>query len=371
MAMRDSERSCLVLLGAMVAGCGGRVELSAIDGTGMPADGAGASEIVAIAQSTQSWADEITQSDIDAMVADVVSEAGGLDFIHEGHTVVLKPNLVTSTVSGHLLPPTVNGVTTDWRVTRAVARLVRDRVGTSGQILIMEGSAESTRQAFLRLGYTPDNFGTLVDEFIALEGSSCGDRSATGLLREPAINGRLYWVNQRYFEANWLITIPALKTHAQAGITGGVKNIGIGATPASQYSASGCSRTQSALYIDHSHGWLDQFISDYFSIRPADFVVMDGLQGLQHGPDPGYVEGGNYTTDRMNMRLILAAKNAVALDTIEALVMGCNPKRIEYLTRLEEDGFGTTDTAAIRVVGKQVSEVQKQFAGPDWACSTL
>ena len=35
-----------------------------------------------------------------------------------------------------------------------------------------------------------------------------------------------------------------LKTHFQAGITGGVKNLGIGTTPASQYATMGCGRDQ-------------------------------------------------------------------------------------------------------------------------------
>ncbi len=71
--------------------------------------------------------------------------------------------------------------------------------------------------------------------------------------------------------------------------------------------------------------------------------------------------GGNYATDKMNMRLILAGRNAVALDTIEALVMKCDPKLVPHLTKLEADGFGTTDTAKISVVGKQVSDVATPF----------
>ena len=103
-------------------------------------------------------------------------------------------------------------------------------------------------------------------------------------------------------------------------------------------------------------------------MRPADFVVLDGLQGLQHGPLTNYVDGGIYAADRMNMRLVMAARNAVALDAVEALVMGCDPQSIGYLTLLAASGFGSTDPAKIRVVGKQPSEVVRQFAGPDWAC---
>ena len=73
--------------------------------------------------------------------------------------------------------------------------------------------------------------------------------------------------------------------------------------------------------------------------------------------------GTNYATDKMNTRLILAGKNAVAVDTIEALVMKCDPTQVPHLTRLAAAGLGTTDATKITVVGKQVSEVAKPFVG--------
>jgi hypothetical protein len=43
--------------------------------------------------------------------------------------------------------------------------------------------------------------------------------------------------------------------------------------------------------------------------------------------------------------------------------MRCDPKKVPYLTKLEADGIGTTDTAKITVIGKQVAEVATAFAG--------
>ncbi len=335
--------------------------------------------VVAMVQSTKAQAADITQDDIETMVTDAVTQAGGLDFIKDGQTVVLKPNLLTPYVScwngGTALSTTVNGVTTDWRVTRAVADLVRAKNPT-GKILVMEGSNRSTTTAFSLLGYTSANFGTSVDEFIALEGASCANHGAnyqTGLVQKPATGGKLYWVNQRYFEADVVISIGAMKTHGQAGVTGCVKNLGIGATPNTQYSvstsATDCTRNMSTAgvdsYIDHSLAGLGQFVHDYYSVRPADFAIMDGLQGLQNGPCTANAPA----SDKMNMRVILAARNAVALDTVESLVMGCDPQKVPYLTKLEADGLGTTDTAKITVVGRQVADVLKQFAGPAAVCN--
>jgi hypothetical protein len=43
--------------------------------------------------------------------------------------------------------------------------------------------------------------------------------------------------------------------------------------------------------------------------------------------------------------------------------MKCDPKKVPHLTKLEADGVGTTDPARITVIGQQVSDVAKPFAG--------
>ena len=327
---------------------------------------------VAMVQASAAQASDITQSDIASLVSSAVSQAGGLDFIRDGQTVVLKPNLLfpyNDPSKSVTADPFVNGIDTDWRVVKAVADLVRAR-NPSGKILVMEGSVAPTATAYSILGYNSANFGTSVDEFIAVEGSACNDASTTALVQRTAPSGKIYWVNSRYVNADVVISLPVLKTHVSAGITGAVKNLGIGMTPVGVFSAGNaatdCTRGQTSTYIDHSTPeTLGQFIRDYYSLRPADFVVMDALQGLEHGPLPGWDSSGSYdyTASKKNMRLILASKNAVALDTIAASIMMCDPTKIPMLTKLEADGNGTTNLANIVVVGKQVSEVAKAFAG--------
>jgi len=330
-------------------------------------------------QSTKANASDLTTQDIADMVGNAVTQAGGLDFVTAGQTVVLKPNLVVAYTDHYRMSPadvTVNGIATDWRVVKAVADLVRAKVGSTGKVLVMEGSTMSTPTAYSMLGYTKANISN-VDEFIAIEGSSCTDRTTTALVQKAGKSGTQYWVNKRYFEANVVISIPTLKTHLNAGITGAVKNLAIGTTPMGQFSgadggsASDCTRSQTAgaNSIDHSTPeTLGAFIRDYYSIRPADFVVTDALQGIQHGPAPAFEPKGDsgaywdYASSKMNMRLILAGRNAVAVDTVEALVMKCDPKKVPHLTKLEADGLGTTDISKISVVGNQIADVAKPFA---------
>jgi uncharacterized protein (DUF362 family) len=71
----------------------------------------------------------------------------------------------------------------------------------------------------------------------------------------------------------------------------------------------------------------------------------------------------DYAASIKNMRLILAGRNAVAVDTIATLIMKCVPDKVPYLAALQADGLGATDTGLISVIGKTVSEVAKPFAG--------
>ena len=348
---------------------GGDSATGGIQASGGTDAGSAEQYTVALFQSSEAQASDITQQEITTMVTEAVAQAGGLDFIQDGMTVVLKPNLLTHLAacwSGTAtLSPTANGVDADWRITKAVADLVRAKDPT-GKILVMEGSNRNTTAAFAALGYNSDNFGSSVDEFVALEGTSCADRSQTDLVQKPGKSGALYWINQRYFEADILISIGVLKSHSSAGITGCVKNLGIGSTPNAMYSvstnATDCTRNYSTTgvssYIDHSFAGLGDFVSDFYSVKPPDFAVMDGLQGLQNGPC------STSAADRKNMRVILASKNAVALDTVQAAVMNCNGSMVPYLTRLESWGMGTTDMSKITVVGNmQVADVRQSFTG--------
>jgi uncharacterized protein (DUF362 family) len=347
----------LVLVG--IEGCGS---------ADSPAHGASPGAIsytVSMLQSPVAQAADLSTADIASLVATAVTRAGGIDFIEDGQNVVLKPNLPTVYQDNGetLASATVSGINTDWRVTKAVADLVRARTPT-GKIWVMEGSTFSTNIAYAALGYTSENFASSVDEFIALEGASCTETSTAALEQRMGRSGTEYWVDRRYLTADVVISIPTLATDAWAGIGGAVESLGIGATPAGQYSSgdnpNDCTRAKIDRTTPETAG---AFIRDYFGIKPANFVVVDGLQGLEHGPLPVLDQSSyDYASSTKNMRLVLAGGNAVTVDTTLALVMKCDPKKVPHLTKLEADGLGTTDAARISVVGTQVTDVARPFA---------
>ena len=147
-----------------------------------------------------------------------------------------------------------------------------------------------------------------------------------------------------------MISLPCLKSHFLTGTTGGVKNVGIGATPVRIYgngpgfpADSKAGRWEKIDHGDFSTTTvpLDKWIHDFYLCRPVDYVIMDGIQGVQYGPYPGS-SGDSRTLEsvQMNMRVILAGKDALAVDAIEAFIAGFDPYLIGHLQLLAQDEAG-------------------------------
>jgi uncharacterized protein (DUF362 family) len=250
--------------------------------------------------------------------------------------------------------------------------MVRE-LNPSGQIHVAEGSAwGETERNFRLMGYTRENIPD-VDRFISLDhtgvygsvesndlvGVDLGDRRRYPLRKLPSCTGGQYYLDRTCFEADVLISIPVLKNHLYAGITGGIKNVAIGTTPCALY---GKSRKRIARIRKIHHAWrpLNDWIHDYYLCRRADFVVTDGLEGSQFGPR---AQGAGRARDAlMNMRLVLAGADAVAVDAVHSCIIGVDPEKVDHLRNLSDSGAGLIDTGFIQVRGnRRADEVKRRF----------
>jgi len=352
---------------------------------------------VAIVRSSKANAEDIDYPEIKSMVTEAVTEVGGFDdIIHDGDVVVLKPNIMCLWIrkTARILPPEINGVTTDWRVTKAVVELIRE-INPNGKVYVMESSAfQETRLAMDSLKYTHENIPE-VDEFVCLEESGKFEEWDSPKLVKVTLpedvglypdnmnvnKSNVFYMNKIYYEADVVISMPVLKNHTHTGITGAIKNVGIGASPPNIYGAKediyATGSTPSAVAarlgkriglnratkINHQPYYLDKWIHDYYMCRPVDFVITDGLQGIENGPDiSSLTKAKNLEESQMNMRLIVAGKDAIAVDAIHSLLIGCDPYKIIHLLHLRDKSPGTINPALIRVNGKMVHEVKKDFA---------
>jgi len=331
------------------------------------------SSLVSLVQSDIADAKDLQLVDIQTMVQQAISLAGGFaSLVQDGHTVVIKPNLYgrVYTINGQPIDTEVSGLVVDWRVTRAVVELVR-QLNPTGKVYVMEGSCLAPTKEIMRyLKYSPE-FIPGVDEFLAIEEDSGAwqDFNSPGLLKMDLSDGLYqtsYYLNRKYKEADVVISLATLKNHSYAAITGAVKNVAIGATPANIY---GKSSTDDNRYdkIPHDKINFHKWVHDYYRCRPADFAIIDGLQGIQNGP-MCYSDKCDLPENQMNMRLLLAGRDAVAVDTIQTLLMGWDPESIQYLNLLNASLAGNLDTAYITVSGKPVDLAQKDFAGAQPVC---
>jgi uncharacterized repeat protein (TIGR01451 family) len=314
---------------------------------------------VAIVQSS-SWPPP--DAEVEALVRQAVALAGGLDgIIDPGDTVVVKPNLIWDS-------PPEDGYTTDPRVTHTVVEMARE--AGAGEVIIADGAGQyrdwhddrgATLQAFRVCGYDAD--GDMIDDvtgapLIDLNDAGGLDQHDPGLVSLVHLQNGLiwseYWLPNVILNADVLIGIPVLKNHSRAGVTLALKNQ-FGIAPSDIYHNPGSQMWKGAL--SHSADDLGRHIVDLNLARPLDFAVIDGLRGITNGSlgvgmaDPP-------------MKLIMAGRDAVALDTIGTLVMGYDPETVPYLGWAAGAGLGTDDVSQITVRGKRVSQVRRNFPAP-------
>ncbi|MDR0503557.1 MAG: DUF362 domain-containing protein [Treponema sp.] len=346
-----------------------------------------------------------TYASIKALVDEAIELAGGLEgIVKPGDTVVLKPNIIT-TVYGWSWPNGVripagapdaatpaapNGIVTDWRVVQAVAENVRAIIGEkgaagAGRILVMESSgkgnpASGTADQYANVNYNLTNL-SAVDELLTLDavgGAYWVNPNPAALpsdvlkikLDNPVFNTPFrqsdfsgnpvspsytsydgqgnYFVARQMYEADALICIPVLKLHTTAGTTGAIKNISIGASPPRIYgnSANDIGRN---FRIPHTESnGIHKWIADYYSVMPADFIVMDALQGADQGPLPP--AGDAEALKRMNS--MLASRDGLAIDVVLSNIIKVDYTKVGHLVYLTNRGeVGTKPDRRFPVMG--------------------
>jgi len=136
-------------------------------------------------------------------------------------------------------------------------------------------------------------------------------------------------------DADIIISLPKFKTHGLTVITGAIKNsYGFlpGAQKAKLHKAAG------------SPERFHEVIVNVFRLRVPDLFIVDAVVGME-GDGPA-------SPDLRNIGLILASSNAVALDSVMAMMMGCDPGRLHFLRKAKEAGLGDYDLSTIEVIGE-------------------
>ena len=136
-------------------------------------------------------------------------------------------------------------------------------------------------------------------------------------------------------DSDIIISLPKFKTHGLTVITGAIKNsYGFlpGAQKAKLHKAAG------------SPERFHEVIVNVFRLRVPDLFIVDAVVGMEGN--------GPASPDLRSIGLILASSNAVALDSVMAMMMGCDPGRLHFLRKAKEAGLGDYDLSTIEVIGE-------------------
>jgi len=135
-------------------------------------------------------------------------------------------------------------------------------------------------------------------------------------------------------DADVYISVPKMKTHGLTMISGALKNnYGLLTGGQKSWYHYACGTPQRFAEI----------VIEMFRLRPPDLTIMDAVLAME-GYGPASPE-----THRVNK--ILASDDAVALDTVEARIVGFDVADVPYLALARELALGETDLGAIDIIG--------------------
>jgi len=255
-----------------------------------------------------------------------VEIAGGLaGRIRPGMRVMIKPNLVAP-------PPSAeSGACTNPLVCQAVADVVRELGATP---IIAESCARGadTEAAYRIMGY---------DALRGL-GYDVVDLKQDKVVQAKVTNGRILTEIATFelaTQVDAIISVPVMKTHDQGQITLALKNL------------KGLVTDGDKRRI-HLEGMFEGATDLVAHFKPV-FAVVDAIIGQEGmGPLLGMP---------VEMDLILAGADLVAVDAIAGRVMGFAPDEVPITRAAAARCLGTLDESQIEVVGERMAVVQRRF----------
>jgi uncharacterized protein (DUF362 family) len=170
-----------------------------------------------------------------------------------------------------------------------------------------------------------------------------------------------FQMNQILADIDVYVSIPKMKQHLEAGVTGSIKNQ-IGSVPKTLYQIPTDSGRRGMLHTGDgtisSTIHLPRTIFDLSLVNPVNLAVIDGVLN-SHGGE-GVWAGSTFSIASDNV--LIAGKNPVATDSVMAYLLGNDPQASKfnlptggqcdnYLDLLHQKGSGTNQMNEIQILG--------------------
>jgi uncharacterized protein (DUF362 family) len=243
--------------------------------------------------------------------------------------VLLKPNMVEPTrrISHMTTHPAVvvaaAEVFKSWGATVCIGE-APGHVRDTEMALVESGVVDAVKDArtpFADLNYEPVVWRT-----------NCG--------RSSSLDG--FWFPRSVAEADFIVSMPKMKTHHWMGLTATMKNL-YGVLPGLVYGWP-----KNVLH----HAGIPQTVYDINASLPPLIGIVDGIDCMEgDGPILG---------SRKSMGLVIVGTNLPAIDATIARIMGLAPKRVPYLA-LADDRLGPIEEPRIEQTGEAWRDVASPF----------
>jgi uncharacterized protein (DUF362 family) len=232
--------------------------------------------------------------------------------------------------------PPYGMVTTSWIIDKVVRLLLEHgckdiSIGEGAIIGIFDELAPYTKRGFK---------GTGIEKIAKKYGIKLVDFNE-GAFNELDLGGIKVQVSRAALDTDFLINVPVLKTHFQAKVSLGFKNL------------KGCLSKDSKRRF-HSSKRLDPLICLLNEAIKSDLVIIDGIYMLEKGPET--LAGVAHRKD-----LIIASPDVFECDVVGATVLGIDPAQVDYLREFAQRHNRSFDISAIQIKGENIESLKEQL----------
>ena len=254
----------------------------------------------------------------------------GFSALKPDHNVLIKPNLVMG-ADKKIIPP-FGKVTT----ARAIENLIQAlfdhncrkiSIGEGAIVNTEFGSDTWSAMKFSGIDRVAKKYGIKLEDFESSE------------FKKIKINGHVFKIAASALDADFLINVPVLKTHGQAIVSLGMKNL------------KGCLKFSSKKRA-HKRGNLFDLIAQLNTHIKSDLIIIDGTYAMDKGPTMG-------TAHRMD--LIIAGTDILKTDMIGAAVLGKNPKEVNHIQSYCKLTDRNVDLESIEIKGETIESVARDL----------
>lgn len=254
---------------------------------------------------------------------------GGEKFLREliphNSRVLLKPNMLS--IEGKGSP-----VITHYAVFEAVIRIIKEHTDniTFGDSPGFGDSRKAAEKSGLM--EVAERYGVKFDDFT----------EAIHVKLDKSILCKSWNVAKAPYEADVVITLPKLKTHAMAYFTGAVKNQ-FGCIPGTQKAAWHTRMPDANNFC--------KMLLDLNSLVGTSFAILDGIVAMEgNGPKNG---------EPHKMNTLIIGKSVTAVDSVAVRLIGYdNPLVVPALKEAYDSKWGSVLPDEIEVVGEKINDMK-------------